>query len=139
MGAWGYDTFENDAACDWTYELDQYSDLSPVEAALEAVLNEKHEYLDIDDIGAQGLAACEVIARLQAGGGQQDAYTEAVDQWVAAHPQTPSESLIRKAEAAIDRITQEDSELFELWQESTHLESWLKAVENLRKRLRPMA
>lgn len=72
MGAWGCDTFENDAACDWGYELEEAGDLSLVEAALDAVLADEEECLDAD-LGSEALAACEVLARLQGGGGQRDA------------------------------------------------------------------
>ena len=39
MGTWAVDSFGNDDACDWTYELEKVSDLTPVEEALNALLN----------------------------------------------------------------------------------------------------
>ncbi len=36
MGAWGANTFENDTACDWTYELADVDDLSLVLETLQA-------------------------------------------------------------------------------------------------------
>jgi hypothetical protein len=38
MGAWGVPAFDNDAANDWAYELEEVHDLSLVETALDEVI-----------------------------------------------------------------------------------------------------
>ena len=38
-------------------------------------------YLDVD-AACEGLAACEVVARLKGNWGARNAYTETVDKWV---------------------------------------------------------
>jgi hypothetical protein len=133
MGAWGFDSFENDTACDWTGELEDADDLTPVHEALDGVLENDEDFLDSDD-ACNAIAACEVIARLKAKGGQRDAYTESVDRWVESHPTRPDADLVAKGNAALDRILAEDSELRELWEESD-FDAWMKCMNDLRRRM----
>jgi hypothetical protein len=133
MGAWGADTFDNDTACDWSYALDEVDDLSLVRETLARVLAVGEEYLDSDD-ACEGLAACEVVARLKGNWGVRNPYTETVDKWVEAHAITPPGDLIQSAVAIIDRVLTAPSELLELWEEGDPTE-WRNAVENLRSRV----
>ncbi|MBL8797030.1 MAG: DUF4259 domain-containing protein [Planctomycetia bacterium] len=135
MGAWGVRAFDNDTANDWAYGLDEVRDLSLVEAAFAALEAVGADFLE-QDVGAHALAACEVLARLLGNPGYQDAYTEKVDQWVAAHPLKPSPKLLARAEAALDRVLGNESELREEWQDVGE-DEWRQAVEELRQRLRP--
>jgi hypothetical protein len=64
MGAWGELAFDNDAANDWAYGLDDVDDLSLVESALQVIEAVGSGYLD-QDIACNALAACEVLARLR--------------------------------------------------------------------------
>src|SRR4051812_28483158 len=134
MGAWGPLAFVNDTACDWSYALENPDALPLVDSAFAEV-----EQPPADDALDQGpacnaLAACEVLARLRRHPGYNNAYTEAVDRWVAAHPLPPSSDLLTRATAVIDRILAPNSELRELWSESGDTE-WRDAVEDLRRRL----
>jgi uncharacterized protein (DUF2126 family) len=133
MGAWGVLAFDNDDANDWAYGLDEVNDLSLVESALQEVEAVGTEYLELPT-ASNALAAAEVLARLRGRPGYTNAYTEKVDQWVAAHQIAPDPGLINRAEAAIDRIVGSDSELRQVWEEAD-LEPWLKAVSGLRARL----
>jgi hypothetical protein len=133
MGAWGVRAFENDAAVDWTYELDDVDDLSAVERALAEVEEAGADYLELD-AGANALAACEVLARLRGARGYTDPYTETADAWVASHSLTPSPDVVARGAAAIDRVLGPDCELAELWAEADDTE-WRRAVEELRSRL----
>jgi len=135
MGAWGVLAFDNDAANDWAYNLEGADDLTLVESALDKVVAVGTDYLD-SDLACDALAACEVLARLRGQPGYTNAYTEKVDQWVAARKGriVSSEGLLTRASAAIDRILDEDSELRELWKGSDG-EEWRAAVEELRGRL----
>jgi hypothetical protein len=103
MGAWDVDSFGNDTACDWAYDLEDATDLSYVREALDAVLEVGDEYLDSDE-ACMALAACEVLARLKGNWGKRNAYSETVDKWVESHPQTPPADLIQTALSAIDRV-----------------------------------
>ena len=133
MGAWGELAFDNDAANDWAYGLEEVSDLSLVEAAFEELEAVGDDYLD-QDVACGALAACEVLARLRGNFGYKNAYTEKVDSWVAAHPQKPSADLLSRGAAAIQRILGANSELRELWEEGDE-DVWGKAVADLRARL----
>jgi hypothetical protein len=81
MGAWSADTFGNDTACDWSYDLEKATDLSLVQKAFEAVLSVADDDLD-SDAACEGLAACEVVARLKGNWGLRNPHTETVDKWV---------------------------------------------------------
>jgi hypothetical protein len=131
MGAWGADSFDNDAACDWKGELEESNDLSVVTDAIQCVIDAGDDYLD-SDVACEAVAACEVIARLKGNAGKVDAYTEAVDTWVKAHPLKPPPQLVSSALATIDRILAVDSELAELWEDDPE---WHSAMESLRKRV----
>jgi hypothetical protein len=134
MGAWGVNTFDNDTACDWKYGLEDVDDLSLVRETLRRVLAVGNEYLDSDD-ACEGLAACEVIARLRGGWGVRDAYTESLDEWVVNHPIQPPTDLVNQALAVIDRVLTPPSELMELWDESGEIKEWYEAVDDLRSRV----
>ncbi len=136
MGAWGHLPFDNDATNDWSYELEGVDDLSHVEAAFDELEQVGADYLD-QDIAANTLGACEVVARLLGHPGYTNAYTEKVDQWVVAHKLKPSPALLKRASAALDRILDTDSELCDLWEESEEGDAWRKAIEDLRVRVRP--
>ncbi len=131
MGAWGHDTFHNDTACDFTGELTDATDLSVVEKAFAGVLDTDEDYLDSDE-ASTALAACEVVARLQGRWGVRDSYSEELDAWIVAHPQTPSKELIDRAVKVIDRIRGESSELPELWEGQ---DVWTTAIADLRARV----
>jgi hypothetical protein len=133
MGAWGVLAFDNDDANDWAYDLEKADDLSLIESAFDTV-NEAEDYLGAPE-ASNALAACEVLARLNGKPGYKNSYTEKVDEWVAAHPQTPSAELLSRASAVIDRILGENSELKEMWADSDENDDWLASVDDLRQRL----
>jgi len=133
MGAWGTGVFDNDAAGDWSGELEDSDDLSFVEETLQQILDVGDDYLDSDD-ACEALAACEVVARLKGNWGERDSYSEDVDDWVETHPQPPSDDLVRIALAVIDRIRTQPSELPELWGEGDASE-WNAGVDDLRERV----
>lgn len=134
MGAWGTDTFDNDTAGDWGYDLEEHADLSLVRSTIEQALSVGSEYLD-SDLGCTSLAACEVLARLQGNFGAQSAYTEAVDQWVRSHPMSVPSELVVLAVRVIDRVLTTPSELLELWEEAGDEDEWRARVGNLRERV----
>lgn len=134
MGAWDHTTFGNDDACDWGGGLGSYEDLSFVEETLDRVIDSGDEYLEAPD-SSQAIAAAEVVARLQGHFGIRNAYTESVDEWVAAHPITVSTALAQKTHDALDRIVTEPSELLELWEESEHFQSWRDTITDLKSRI----
>lgn len=134
MGAWGTGSFDNDTACDWSYELEETTDLSLVKQTLAQVLEIGEDYLDAD-LASSGLAACEVIARLRGKGGVQNSYTETVDKLVASHPIHVPPDVIKQTLFVIDRILSSQSELLELWEESEDAKEWRESVADLRARV----
>ena len=131
MGAWGVLAFDNDRANDWAYDLDDITDLSLVEDAIQRIEEIGEGYLD-SYLACNALAACEVIARLRGNPGYRNAYTEKVDDWVAAHPQTPSRALVERATQVIARILGDHSELASRWGSQ---EEWRASVHDLRYRV----
>src|SRR5262245_35612917 len=113
MGAWGTGIFDNDTACDWAYELEEASDLSLIEGALDKVLNVGAEYLDATE-AEEALAAAETIARLKGNWGIRNSYTETMDKWVETTRMAPPKALVEKALDVIERALSEPSELLEL-------------------------
>ena len=134
MGAWGLDVFENDAACDWVYDLESKG-ADHISATLESVLSVGNEFLAAD-IGSQGLAAVEVVARLLGQPGQSGNSTESLDAWLASNSFTPSADLTKAAVATIEAVLGAKSELAELWAEEPESSAqWRESVEGLRRRL----
>jgi hypothetical protein len=136
MGAWSCESFGNDDACDWAAQLEEYEDLSLVEATLDAVLEAGDEnYLEAPE-ASEAIAAAEVVARLQGNACTQDASPEEVDAWVDRIRLMPSPELAAKARRALDRVLAGPSELMELWDESEEAGQWRAAVRELKDRIR---
>lgn len=136
MGCWGVTAYEHDNAADWAFELSEAEDLGLVQETLELVTDGADEDDAVDaDVACEVLAACEVIARLKGNWGNQDAFSEPVDQWVTAHPSRPSADLIKLACSAIDTILGPESELAQLWDESGKTDEWRASVQDLKARV----
>jgi len=133
MGAWSHEPFGNDDACDWGYSLTEQRGLSPVESAIDAVL-ETAGLLEADT-ACRGIAAAEILAKLLGRGTQSDAYTEDIDEWIRTAASRPDGAILEKARRAIDRILGEDSELNDLWTEGEEAEVWRASVLQLQDRL----
>lgn len=128
MGTWSHESFGNDTANDWAYELEDATDFSVIEAALQVALDEGDEYLDAD-------LAMEAIAKRLGKGTQSDVYTEKVDQWLETISEQPSDDLLSLAKRVLERIVADDSELKELWLESDEYELWLGSIQQLKDAL----
>lgn len=134
MGTWSHESFGNDTANDWAYELEDATDFSVIEAALQMALDEGDEYLDAD-LAMEAIAAIEVIAKRLGKGTQSDVYTEKVDQWLETISEQPSDDLLSLAKRVLERIVADDSELKELWLESDEYELWLGNIQQLKDAL----
>jgi hypothetical protein len=130
MGAWGVETFQNDSALDWTFELEGAKDLGVLERALSTV-TDNTEYLEADDC-CSALAAAEVVASLLK---KPAAYTpKEVEDFLARVQIQPSPALIRLAKQAVQKV-KSDSELKELWDEGEDTDGWYRSVDALLARL----
>lgn len=132
MGAWGINAFENDAAADWLYELEECSDLSVISAALTAVTQIGNEYLEAPDC-CNALAAAEIVAALQ--GRPLPDLPDNAKEWVDAHHKLDAAGLVPAALAAINRV-RNNSELRELWGETDEVTTWLMSLDDLVGRLK---
>ena len=130
MGTWSHESFGNDTANDWAYELEDATDFVVIEAALQVALDEGDEYLDAD-LAMEAIAAVEVIAKRLGEGTQSDVYTEKVDQWLETISEQPRDDLLSLAKRVLERIVADDSELKELWLESDEYELWLGNIQQL--------
>ena len=134
METWSHESFGNDTANDWAYELEDATDFSVIEAALQVALDEGDEYLDAD-LAMEAIAAVEVIAKRLGKGTQSDVYTEKVDQWLETISEQPSDDLLSLAKRVLERIVADDSELKELWLEPDEYELWLGSIQQLKDAL----
>ena len=134
MGTWSHEPFGNDTAGDWAYALEERSDYSLVAQAIQSVLDNGPDYLD-SDLAVEAVAAAEVLAKALGRGTQADAYTKAVDAWVASVAAKPSAELLSQARNALTRILGPDSELRELWEDSDDFESWEASMQALQSAL----
>ena len=134
MGAWGFDVFENDTACDYAAEVAEGSGLSGIEGKLDHILKIGTAYLEAPD-AEEALAAADILARLQGRFGQQNAYTDGINRWVKSVKVKPSKEILEKARQSIVRILTEPSELLELWRDSEDFDSWKSCVQGLSNRL----
>jgi len=135
MGAWSHESFGNDDACDWAAQLDEYDDLSLVEATLDAALEAGDDELEAPE-ASEAIAAAEVVARLQGNPGAAEDLPEELGAWVERIQLLPSADLAAKARRALDRVLAGPSELMELWDESGEAEAWQAAVRELKGRIR---
>jgi Domain of unknown function (DUF4259) len=134
VGAWGVGVFANDTACDFAATVAEGADLAVLEQALDRVL--ACEGGDVDArLAEEGLAAADVIARLNGRPGVQTAYTAKIDVWVARTQLMPSKELVEKARRSNSRILAEPSELLELWQDAGLFDEWKHSVEEVSERL----
>ena len=134
MGAWSYESFGNDDACDWIAQLEEHNDLGFVESTFDALLAVGDDYLEAPE-ACEAIAAAEVVARLQGRSGGQDASSGSVDAWVERVKLQPSAILIDKARRALDRILAAPSELLELWEDAEPLGAWQAEVNKLKARV----
>jgi hypothetical protein len=134
MGTWSFEPFGNDTAGDWAFGLDKAKDLSYIEAALNAILEQdKDDELESTD-AEEAVAACEVLAKLLGKGTQSDGYTQGVDTWVASVKIKPDAGMLKKAQKALKRVTGKNSELRDLWEEEG-ADDWNETIKLLRSAL----
>jgi hypothetical protein len=132
MGAWGPGNFENDDAHDWVSELCEWDSFESVHEAIEAV----HQLAADDEIEAPesacALAAAEVVSAAL-GAPARDLPNDLAT-WLETHRLKVSSRLYRRTVVAIQRV-KTNSELKELWDESTAAKKWQAKVADLASRL----
>lgn len=135
MGAWGYGSLENDTASDWLYELEHADGFSTIDAKLDEVMSMGDDYLD-SDVAQEALAAVEALAYVQRGKGSPMTPSFAIiTSWAEKVSSVVPDELKHKALAAVERITQQPSELLSLYQEAESESEWRAEIESLKARL----
>lgn len=130
MGTWGLQSFENDEAMDWVWELTDSEQFAAIEDAFAAVTDEAEDYLEATPCSI-AVAAAEVVAALN--GRPSPHLPKGVTSWMKGKP-APGSALLAQAKQAITIVAAE-SELQELWAESGNLNEWLAIIRDLEERL----
>ena len=132
MGVWGVDSFENDDSADWLTEFITQPSISAVIDTLTLAAEAGNDdYLELAE-DASVIAAAEIIAALNHQPSPD--LPDEIAEWVASQNEIDAD-LIDLALQAIARV-KTNSELQDLWQNSTSLDEWLAAVANLEERLK---
>ena len=130
MGAWNFTAFGNDDAADFSGALQGAK--HPVALLKKTFARAAvQDYLEALD-GSQIVAAASVVAADC--NEDPQGLPEDVAAWVATR-NGKLKSLAPIALTAIQRVTSEDSELCELWQDSEDFEQWLETVESIGRTL----
>jgi hypothetical protein len=132
VGTWDVGPFDNDDAADWCSDLD---DKAPedrakfIRSALEDAADEE-DYVDVD-IAAVAIAAAAIVAAMRPGGPPVDRAYGPEFLADGATIELPAD-LAPLAIRALDRITGDDSEWVELWDESDSCAEAVAVLEKLR-------
>lgn len=134
MGSWVTGAFDNDGAADF---LDGLDDAEPgeredaIRAAFETA-TQADEYLDVDE-GQDAIAAAAVVAAIHQG---RPVTAFGDDRTFAATEYPPATPELRAlAVAALNRVTGDDSEWRELWEETDDYAAALATIDELRAAL----
>jgi hypothetical protein len=130
MGAWGHESFANDAALDWLGDL---TDRGPelISETLDRVANAADDaYLDADDCSS-ALAAAELVAAAHGRG--VDRLTDNGREWLSANQSAAEQVDAALARRAAARVL-ESSELRELWNDGEQSSEWQADVKELLRR-----
>jgi hypothetical protein len=130
MGAWGHETFENDAALDWLGDLVEGAPALFRDALSYVQRAEPDTYLDVDD-GCAALAAAELVAAARTG--QRERLPAGAARWLTDNGDAIRPDDAALARAAVDRVL-ERSELQELWDDADG-DQWRASVAELLRRL----
>lgn len=142
MGAWGHGPFDNDDAGDWAFSFDDAAPedkLAVLDAAFgEAVATDAQDYLDMDQ-GTVVVAAATVLAALvDHTMGVDDNYGPSTLATLRdAGLEIPAQ-LREKALVALDRVTGENSEWRDLWEDAGSLDEASAPLTHIRTVLRSM-
>lgn len=137
MGAWGEGAFDNDDAADWAAQFDgadSEAGLRLIEDALRsAAQTGLDDYLE-SDIGAEAVAAAELVMGIVGQPPRTTPYNETALRWAARVSPDAAQPLVGLALRAIERVTGPGSELAELWDEAGP--SWRASMTDLASGLR---
>ncbi|WP_339095357.1 DUF4259 domain-containing protein [Deinococcus sp. VB142] len=132
MNLWGTGPFDNDAAKAFADEVLQDGDYALAEA-FDVVLDADMDYVEAEE-GFRVVAAAEILAAVLT-----DGTSRLVDAglrgWVQNADASALAALKTSARNALKRVLSDQSELDDLWEESSDAEAWRSEVERLRAAL----
>lgn len=131
MGTWGYKSFENDAAMDWIYELEESEDDELIKECLQDTLNSSDECLDAE-VCCCAIASAEIVAAYKSN--LPTELPEEVSAWLTDNSLDNIEDLSDMSEKALKLILKK-SELKELWEETEDYKNWENDIKDLIKRV----
>jgi len=135
LGTWDIGFFDNDMACDWENSIKDNRDLSYIESAIDHVLENTEDSLDID-ISNKALAAAESLARLLGTSSGSSSYTEHIDKWAKEFSDSVDIKLINKTITALEMILSSNSELKQFWTLRGEYSKWESSIKDLENRLK---
>jgi hypothetical protein len=134
MGTWDKGAFDNDAAADFSGDLDEAAPADRprlIRAALVAAADNT-DYLENPE-ACQAIAAAAIVASQQPDGPELDSVYG--PSFVANGGIDLPDDLVELSLQAIARILGEESEWRELWEEAEELEQAIAALEPIRAAL----
>jgi hypothetical protein len=136
MGTWGEGAFDNDSAADWAWNFD-HADLTSGTALIEETLGQAagipaDDYLSARE-GALAVAAAELVAYISGQPADETAYNRSAFGWADRVDAVAGAPLISLALRALDRVTTEQSELANLWDEAPS--TWRTTIAELTAKL----
>jgi hypothetical protein len=146
MGSWGTGIFDNDSAADWASACASKPDLSAIERAFDALLDDDSDdpdaivFVDADD-AVHAVAAADALARLLGIERPTNAYCESLASWADENRESLAlpPDLAERAIAALDAVLSDNCELGEMWAEdgrnSPSYLAWRASITDLRREL----
>ncbi|MHC2069240.1 DUF4259 domain-containing protein [Bremerella sp. T1] len=134
MGAWGYEIFDNDTACDWQDRLLRSKGVCLIEEALQDVVDTSQGKIDTD-VAIRMLAACEALAHLRGRPGLQEASLDCLAAWSQSQQGVETDHLVSLAHQALPRIKSEACQLRRLWEVSGQYDQWLATIDDVARRI----
>lgn len=132
MNLWGTGPFDNDAAKAFADEVQHDGDYALAEA-FDVVLDADLDFIEAEE-GFRVVAAAEILAAVLT-----DDTSRLVDAglrgWVQNADANALAPLNTSARNALKRVLSDESELADLWEESSDAQAWRSEVERLREAL----
>lgn len=130
MGTWSHTPFGGDTPADFAYAFKDAEGFEVCEAAFDVVLNARADDAQEQEAVAAAEALCRALGR---GTEAPSSYSREVDDWVRRLAgRKPDSALIAKADAAMARVLDPGSELYQSWGDGESSADWRASVSAIR-------
>ena len=134
MGAWGFGIFDDDAALDFIYELENSGDeIAEAMAELFQAVNSA-DYIDSDEGAA--VIVCSAIIDAAINNTEYEYLSNEHEDILAFAKNSKLSELKNSAHSALEKVLGENSEVNELWSETEDYDSWKNTVASIKERLK---